>query len=155
MNNKSFLFLLINILFLQLACQNEPQVPSLKEETITSTKPTNSKGKFYVYADGWGNLFTIKRESIKYDPVNVILNSSGESSGEEPVDKPIGKEDFQKIKKLINAAMADNSAHISSRVKMSGVISAFSITAPREKVILAPSSQSKKELEEALKELIK
>jgi hypothetical protein len=108
----------------------------------------------YKYFDGSGNAYTIKHDTLSYDPVPKDKSSSINYYGGEPAEAKISTGEFQSIEGLLNHALQLKEIHIENRVMLSGVIVHYSETASTE-VILRPGCREIFNIEKALNNLIK
>ena len=107
----------------------------------------------YHYSDGSGNAYSIKPNSIDYDPVSPKQSSSGFYSGGEPVkNKTITPEQYAMVQSLIKEALSNSSVHMKHRVKMSGWIQ-FKVAGKMKSCILKPGAEEQKKIESLLKKL--
>lgn len=108
----------------------------------------------YEYADGSANLYLIKENELRYVPITPKESSSGTYSGGEPKTVTISASQFDELKKLLEAALANSANHITNRVMMSGMISMIG-DKTKDQCILKPNCKEMLAIESKLKELLK
>jgi hypothetical protein len=108
----------------------------------------------YKYFDGSGNAYTIKQDTLTYDPVPKDKSSSIGYYGGEPAEAKISPGEFNSLESLLNHALRLTEIHIENRVMLSGVIVHYSETASTE-VILRPGCREIFNIETALNNLIR
>ncbi|MEX2753171.1 MAG: hypothetical protein Q6366_015065 [Candidatus Freyarchaeota archaeon] len=105
------------------------------------------------YGDDSGNRYTLILEEgkavMKYEPVTPERSSSGFYSGGEPFERDIDVELFKQIAEIAMQAIQTKSSHINRRVMGSGMLT-IEIKNSKRKLILAPNSRIKENLEKLL-----
>ncbi|MBC7863470.1 MAG: hypothetical protein IAF38_10875 [Bacteroidia bacterium] len=113
---------------------------------------TVATGEKLSYADGSGNVYVIKKESIEYIPVKKENSSSGEYSGGEPLSKSITEEAWTKTKKEFDSLFKNKKIQIKNRMMGTGLLS---ITKKgKETIVLIAKSPEMENLEKSLKKLL-
>ena len=117
----------------------------------------------YVYSDGSANEYRISPRELQYVPVTKENSSSGFYSGGTEKSVVLSDAQYRTISQLLDAALADKTAHTGTRVKMTGLIrrstdstnSASSSNGSRSAVILSPRAAVKQKIEAALASMLK
>jgi hypothetical protein len=105
--------------------------------------------KYYEYADGNGNRYTVTPSLLTYDPVTPERSSSGRYSGGEPARRNLTPLEYDSIYQLLEKAIHNRSVHISDRIMMSGAIT--TVKGERQTtVIIKPGCEEQQLLEELL-----
>jgi hypothetical protein len=116
---------------------------------LSCMKPTHQ----YIYADGSANRYIIKPTTLEYDPVKPEESSTGMYSGGDPKSISISPEQFDSICNLLDKAIRNKAAHIQDRMKTSGQITVVKGDTSTQ-VILSPTSEEKKAIEDLLKGML-
>jgi len=160
---KYFTLLLTLVGFLLLSsCQSDAAKSTddptaerkVEDEAPAVEIPAHDKMTKFIYADRSGNTFEITADSIKYNPVTVILSSTGQYSGGDPLRLGMSSNQFKVFTDLIDQAFSDPGSHIEKRLKNSGMLAVFKPGQKRNKIILAPDSAPQLAIEKKLKEWI-
>lgn len=77
----------------------------------------------YTYSDGSANTYCISSTSIQYFPVTTQWSSSGYYNGGEATKITLNHEQFEKLKLVLEQAIANKQDHINKRTKMSAMLS--------------------------------
>jgi hypothetical protein len=108
----------------------------------------------YSYLDGSGNKYNIIKNEIEYIPVKPGLSSSGTYDGGEYLKFEITEDDYEKVIAVLNNAINNKGIHIENRVMMSGMIIVKESNDVKSKIIIAPKSDIKAEIENLLYSLV-
>lgn len=94
----------------------------------------------YGYADGSGNVYLIKNDSIRYDPVTPRNSSSGTYSGGEPASAPLSADQKKELEQKIDQVFRNKDNVIENRIMTSGQLVVYEGEKQKEKIIVKRSS---------------
>jgi hypothetical protein len=123
----------------------------------SGVKGENMNDISYLYSDGSGNTYSIKKNStitVEYSPVKKKFSSSGVYDGGKPVIVNISETKYHKLIALFKKAIQDEKNHIENRSMGSGFIKTDN-NGQKKTYILKMNANTKQELEQFLEELIK
>jgi hypothetical protein len=109
---------------------------------------------YYQYADGSGNIYLIKPDSLQYIPIKPEESSTGFYSGGDPKKVSLTAGQFRTIRAMLETAKTKHDIHLPDRIKTSGMITTFG-GQEKNSFILKPGSVELVRIENELKELLK
>lgn len=112
----------------------------------------SNKMNSYEYIDGSGNLFAINSTTIIYDPITPEESSTGTYSGGEPYKINVESKQFEDLEKVFKKVIANTNGQTTERNKGTGTLV---VLPERITYIFEMNSDSKKEIEEAIKMVTK
>ncbi|QOI98095.1 MAG: hypothetical protein HRU69_11630 [Flammeovirgaceae bacterium] len=108
----------------------------------------------YQYADGSGNRYTLRGNTLTYDPVTPTESSTGTYSGGEPKSVTLTAQQVKLIIRVLEEATKKTSDHIENREKGTGLITI--ITGNKQQhCIVRRGSNTIAEIESLLKQHLK
>lgn len=106
----------------------------------------------YSYSDGSGNVYIITHTSFEYIPVKPAQSSSGIYDGGDYIKTELSEHQFAQLKKLLQTAVLNTSAHTTERIKTSGMI-IIDNNGNKKIIILKPNCKEQIEIEAYLKSI--
>jgi hypothetical protein len=102
------------------------------------------------YTDALGSTYTLRPDSLTYDPIKPQFSSSGMADGGDPAACALTAADYQGLKASFDAAIAATDQHIQTRLKGCGSIRVMSGEQPQD-YFIAMNAPVKAALEASLK----
>jgi hypothetical protein len=106
-----------------------------------------------IYADGNANRYEISAHELKYIPVWPEESSTGMYSGGEPAQVTISKRQYDLLKNLFEAALAQTDQQTPDRIKTSTLVVVVN-GSDKQEAILKPNAAAKLAIEAELKKMI-
>lgn len=107
----------------------------------------------YRYADGNGNVYLIRNDSIYYEPITAANSSSGMYSGGKAATAKLSAEEKSLLEDRIKKVFKDTDRVIQQRVMTSGQLMVYEGEKQKEKIIVERSDELD-DFEKWLKQLL-